>query len=93
MKRVARERPGIDGIACPWPIARFMDPGPEFLCMAAETGATPPGVPGVEYGHHGDRCSLHAFIDKHGIVIYDALHASCAETPMIERGRFLGIPR
>ena len=73
MKWVTRERPKIDRIACPWLIARFIDDTPEFLYVpggevmrvAAETGATPYDVPGVEYGHHGDRCSFDAFIDKH----------------------------
>lgn len=31
MKWVTRERPKIDRIACPWRIARFIDPAPEFL--------------------------------------------------------------
>jgi len=73
MKWITRERPKIDRIACPWLIARFIDDSPEFLYVpagdvlrvAAETGATPYDIPGVEYGHHGDRCSFDAFIDKH----------------------------
>jgi len=73
MKWVTRERPKIDRIACPWLIARFIDAAPEFLYVpgdevmrvAAETGATPYDLPGVEYGHQGDRCSFDAFIDKH----------------------------
>ena len=47
MKWVTRERPKIDRIACPWLIARFIDPAPEFLyvpadqvlAVAADTGA------------------------------------------------------
>jgi hypothetical protein len=152
MKWVTRERPKIDRIACPWLIARFIDPEPEFLYVpggdvlkvAAETGATPYDIPGVEYGHHGDRCSFDAFIDKHGLsdpalaklalivrgadcgaphlakeaagllaiskglslnfkddhemlkhgmVIYDALYAWCADTPLNKFGRLLGIGR
>ena len=31
MKWITRERPKIDRIACPWLIARFIDPAPEFL--------------------------------------------------------------
>ncbi len=73
MKWVTRERPKIDRIACPWLIARFIDPAPEFLYVpggdvlkvAAETGATPYDVPGVDYGHHGDQCSFDAFIERH----------------------------
>jgi hypothetical protein len=141
MKWVTRERPKIDRIACPWLVTRFVDANPEFLYVpagevmkvAAETGATPYDVPGVELGHHGDRCSFDAFIDKyrlhdaaldrlalivraadcdalylareaagllaiskglslnfaddhemlrHGMVLYDALYAWCADAPL-----------
>ena len=59
MKWVTRERPKIDRIACPWLIARFIDKEPEFLYVpgdavrevAAETGAVPYDVPGVEMTH------------------------------------------
>lgn len=75
MKWITRERPKIDRIACPWLVARFVDESPEFLYvpsrdvmrMAAETGAVPYDVPGVELGHHGDRCSFDAFIAKYAI--------------------------
>src|ERR671912_223596 len=33
---VTRERPKIDRIACPWLIARFVDPGAEFLYAPAK---------------------------------------------------------
>ena len=73
MKWVTRERPKIDRIACPWLIARFIDKDPEFLYVpgdqvlkvAADTGAVPYDVPGVEMTHVGDRCSFDAFIKKH----------------------------
>ncbi len=73
MKWVTRERPKIDRIACPWLIARFIDSAPEFLyvaagrvlAVAAETGAVPYDVPGVELGHAGERCSFDAFIEKY----------------------------
>ena len=75
MKWVTRERPKIDRIACPWLIARFIDPDAEFLyvpadrvlAVAEETGASPYDIPGVEYGHHGELCSFDAFLDKHGL--------------------------
>ena len=75
MKRVTRERPKVDLIACPWLIARFIDPEPDFLfvpadrvlALAAETGAVPFDVPGAEYGHVGDRCSFDAFPLRHGL--------------------------
>ena len=75
MKWVTRERPKIDRIACPWLIARFIDPAAEFLYVpadqvlkvAAETGATPYDIPGVDYGHVGERCSFDAFLRLHDL--------------------------
>lgn len=148
MKWITRERPKIDRIACPWLIVNFVDPDAEFLYVpagqvekiAAETGATPYDIKGVELGHHGDECSFDAFIRKyglhdpaldklarivraadtgrpdlapeaagllalssglslnfeddhamlrHGMVVYDALYAWCADTPLKKAGRFL----
>ncbi len=73
MRWVTRERPKIDRIACPWLVARFVDPEPEFLyvpadrvlAVAGETGATPYDVPGVELGHDGPACSFDAFLAKY----------------------------
>ena len=154
MKWITRERPKIDRIACPWLVARFIDESPEFLYVpggevmhvAAETGAIPYDVPGVELGHHatmsGELCSFDAFIArydlrdaaldklalivraadcgapqlaqeaagllaiskglslnftddhemlKHGMVIYDALYAWCADSPLKQIRRFPGM--
>ncbi len=35
------------------------------MAFAAREGATPYDVPGVELGHHGERCSFDAFLDKY----------------------------
>lgn len=75
MKWVTRERPKIDRIACPWLIARFIDPKAEFLYVPAdqvqrvadETGATPYDIDGVEMGHVGEYCSFDAFLKKYQI--------------------------
>lgn len=75
MKWVTRERPKIDRIACPWLIARFIDPQAEFLYVpadevmrvAAETGATPYDIPGIEMGHVGELCSFDAFLKKYNL--------------------------
>ena len=75
MKWITRERPVIDRIACPWLIARFIDKEPEFLFVppdqvlraAAETGAIPYDVPGVEFTHVGEGCSFDAFVAKYGL--------------------------
>ena len=73
MKWITRERPKIDRIACPWLIARFIDQAPEFLYVpatqvlevAAESGAIPYDIPGVELGHVGELCSFDAFLKKY----------------------------
>lgn len=150
MKWITREHPKIDRIACPWLVSRFVDESPEFLYVpssavmriAAETGAIPFDVPGVELGHQEDRCSFDAFIAKyqirdvaldklalivrgadcgkleladqaagllaiskglslnfeddhemlrHGMIVYDALYAWCAETPLRNAARFPGL--
>lgn len=76
MQWITRERPKIDRIACPWLISRFIDPAAEFLYVpavdvlrvAAETGATPYDIPGVEMTHVGEQCSFDAFLSKHALV-------------------------
>jgi hypothetical protein len=75
MKWVTRERPVIDRIACPWLIARFIDNQPDFffvpadqvIRVAAETGAVPYDVPGVEFTHVGEGCSFDAFVAKYDL--------------------------
>ncbi len=69
---VTRERPKIDRIACPWLIARFIDPDAEFLyvppkdvlSVAQQKDAIPYDVPGVHFTHEGEFCSFDAFL-KH----------------------------
>jgi hypothetical protein len=58
MKWVTRSHVHVDRVACPWLIKRFVDNQAEFLFVpknrvnqvAAETGAIPFDVPGVELG-------------------------------------------
>ena len=76
MKWVTRAKARVDRIACPWLIRRFIDKQAEFLFVrdaevmatAAREGATPYDVPGVELGHHGERCSFDAFLDKYRLI-------------------------
>jgi hypothetical protein len=73
MKWITRQRPKIDRVACPWLIARFIDNEPEFVFVppdevvpqAAQIGATPYDVPGVELTHVGPLCSFDAFLTKY----------------------------
>src|SRR3954466_3499120 len=89
MKWVARERPKIDRIACPWLIAKFIDKEPEFLyvparevmAVAAETGAIPYDIPDVELSHVGELCSFDAFLKK-----YRLTDPALAQLAVIVRG-------
>jgi hypothetical protein len=73
MKWVTREKARVDRIACPWLISRFIDREPTFLFVPADQvmqvaqreQAIPYDVPGVELGHHGERCSFDALLDKY----------------------------
>jgi hypothetical protein len=73
MKYVTRERAKVDRIACPWLIKKFVDNKSEFLFVPAdkvldvalETNAIPFDIPNVELGHHNDRCSFDAIIEKY----------------------------
>jgi rhodanese-related sulfurtransferase len=67
---VTRERPKIDRIACPWLLARFVDPEAEFLYVPAKQvldtakarDAVPYDVPDVHFTHEGERCSFDSFV-------------------------------
>jgi rhodanese-related sulfurtransferase len=70
---VTRERPKIDRIACPWLIARFVDPEAEFLYVppkdvlraAKDREAIPYDVPDVHFSHDGEFCSFDAFLKSY----------------------------
>ncbi len=75
LKWITRERAKVDRIACPWLIKKFIDPNAQFIFVSAEKvlelakiqGATPFDVPGVELGHHEDKVSFDAFIEKYNL--------------------------
>jgi hypothetical protein len=75
MKWVTRSHVHVDRVACPWLILRFVDSQAEFLFVpssrveevAKDQGAVPFDVPGAELGHHDDKCSFDAFIEKYGL--------------------------
>jgi hypothetical protein len=89
MRWITRERPKIDRIACPWLIRKFVDPEAEFsfvpsndvLAKAAELGATPFDVEGVELSHEGPLCSFDAILKK-----YHLDDPALAELAVIVRG-------
>jgi hypothetical protein len=75
LKYVTRKHVKVDRVACPWLIARFVDPESEFLfvepnevmTVAEREGAIPFDVPDVELGHQGDLCSFDAVIRKYSL--------------------------
>jgi hypothetical protein len=75
MKWVTREHVHVDRTACPWLIRKFIDPKAEFIFVPAEKieeavkkeKAIAYDAPNVELGHHGDRCSFDAIIEKYKI--------------------------
>ena len=87
---VTRERPKIDRIACPWLIARFIDPEAEFLYVptkevlraAKEKAAIPYDIPDVHFSHDGELCSFDAFLKTYRLTDDPAL----ARLAVIVRG-------
>jgi hypothetical protein len=75
MKWVTRQYVHVDRTACPWLIRRFVDPKAEFIFVPVEKieeivkkeKAIPYDAPGVELGHHGERCSFDAIVEKYKI--------------------------
>ncbi len=75
MQWITRERPKIDRVACPWLIARFIDreavfhfvPADQVMARAAELGAIPFDVEGVELSHDGPLCSFDAFLSRYDL--------------------------
>jgi hypothetical protein len=75
MQWITRSHVHVDRVACPWLITRFIDSNAEFLFVpasqiekvAADTGAIPFDAPGVELGHHDNRCSFESIILKYGL--------------------------
>ena len=73
MKWLTRSHVHVDRVACPWLITRFIDNKAEFLFVpksqidkvSKETGAIPYDAPGVELGHHENRCSFESIILKY----------------------------
>lgn len=81
MKWITRAHVKVDRVACPWLIRKFVDPEAEFFFVPAEQvadeakrlGAIPFDVAGVELGHHGQRCSFEAILEKYDLTSEAAL--------------------
>lgn len=74
MKWVTRESVRVDRVSSSWLILGFADPeaeifyvpGDQVLDVAEREGAIPFDIPGVEMGHHGEKCSFEAILEKYG---------------------------
>ena len=92
---ITREKPKIDRIACPWLVARFVDPAAEFIFVPADKvlaeaerqDAIPFDIPGVAFSHDGERCSFDAFIAH-----YDLTDPALDRLALIVRGADTGRP-
>ncbi len=75
MKWVTRKYVHVDRTACPWLIKKFVDSKAEFIFAPTEKiaeivsreQAIPYDTPNVDLGHHGEKCSFDAIIEKYGI--------------------------
>ena len=72
---VTRSHVHVDRVACPWLITRFVDSDAEFIFVprgeiervVKEAGAIPFDAPGVELGHHEERCSFESIMLKYDL--------------------------
>lgn len=72
---VARARPKVDRVACPWLIRRFVDPNAVFLFVTASEvqavaehwRAAAFDIDGAFWGHRGDKCSFDALVEELGL--------------------------
>jgi hypothetical protein len=73
MKWITRARPKTDRIACPWLIAKFIDPAAEILYVPAgqvldeaeRQGAISFDAPGARYDHRDGKCTFEVLIEDH----------------------------
>ncbi len=70
MRFVTRERIHVDRIATAWAITRFIDSDATFEFVPRTRDlrgidAIPFDIRGAELGHHSERCTLEALIDKY----------------------------
>jgi hypothetical protein len=100
MKWVTREYVHVDRTACPWLIKKFIDPKAEFLFVPVEKieevvkkkNAIPYDAPDVELGHHGDKCSFDAIVEKYKIKdpallqLADIVRAADTDKPVAPEG-------
>src|SRR5262249_53976569 len=72
-KWITRARPKTDRIACPWLIAKFIDPGAEILYVRADQvleeaqrqDAISFDAPGARYDHRDGKCTFEVLIEDY----------------------------
>jgi hypothetical protein len=75
MKWITRARPKTDRIACPWLIAKFIDPDAEIIYVPADqvlAAAEPEDAisfdaPGARYTHRNGKCTFEVLIEDHNL--------------------------
>ena len=70
MQYSTRKDVHVDRCACAWLIKRFLDPEAEFVFVEGHNpapGTIPFDMHGVEWGHHGGKCSFEVIADLHRI--------------------------
>jgi hypothetical protein len=75
MKWITRARPKTDRIACPWLIARFIDPAAEILYVPAgqvldeaqRQDAISFDAPGARYTHRDGKCTFEVLIEDYSL--------------------------
>jgi rhodanese-related sulfurtransferase len=80
---ITRRRPKIDRVACPWLIARFLDPEARFLfvepdqvlAVAAEERAVAYDLPGATFEHDGEFCTFDTLLTAFGLAAIAELRA------------------
>lgn len=74
---ISRERPQVDGTACPWLIRRFIDRDARFMYLPADgvlkqaqtMGALAYGIAGAPISHQGEHCSFDALLQAFDLTL------------------------
>lgn len=65
---VTRPRPGVDRMSTAWLIRTYIDPTARFVFAdVPPADAVPFDMYGVDFGHHGDRCTFEVVADRFGV--------------------------
>lgn len=77
-----RENVHVDRCASAWLIRRFIDLDARFVFVPEGDPPARDSIPfdmhGVEWGHHGDKCSFETIADLHGLAERDPVIAQLA---------------